>query len=703
MGLAFRHPDIGEMVGDYKIVEVLGSGGLGIVFKAERAGRFFALKFLLLPKFTGRAKREISILVRLEHPCVVRFIGSDFWPDPVMGHPYIVMEFVDGQTLEQFTLQHNPSARWAARVILDAALTLGEVHKEGVYHRDLKPSNIIIRGKGERPILIDFGVGTLVGAALITGTSLPPGTVEFRAPEPLRFQSENPDSERGYEYGPSDELWALGVTLYWLLTDVLPFGDRDDGGVDKLHERILTQRPIAPHLLNPRVPLALSNVCMKMLEEKPESRHQHIGSVCVALDNAMNDAKQDASWDLPLFDPSATHNKTTDEDAALRGQDELMRVLQRWMKHSPRRGRTPAKVEPSPAPLPGPVDNPRPTVEASPETIQKALAAEQDQISTVDAPLPAPAEQDQISTVDAPPTAPKMKPPPERPEPPAVPMAALASQPSRAPLPRALVAAVLSVAVVGLFVGAAVLRPVPLQAPAPVPAMEGQAAALPLTSPRVHPTSQGVAGREVARAAKPLESLTGDGAAPARAQPPAPTSTAMLRKPNAKEKPAPQSQATASGCIPVLKRVCTAGVCSLMLTGCPGPSSQVRPTPEPEACPPGAVEAMKKLGFMGWSPDTLRLGEQGRLTVQEGPISGRLTDDLGGLPAGSVLHGRLIVRESRVYGRFTLAEKPNGDTFPVCLQMTSASGPGVPRSDEGGGASAAIANYPQLETVERFE
>lgn len=113
---------------------------------------------------------------------------------------------------------------------------------------------------------------------------------------------------------------------------------------------------------------------------------------------------------------------------------------------------------------------------------------------------------------------------------------------------------------------------------------------------------------------------------------------------------------------------------------------------------------MKKLGFgVGWSTDALRLGEQGRITVQEGQISGRLTDDLGGLPAGTLLHGRLIVRESRVYGRFTLAEKPNGDTFPVCLQMTGERKPGVRRVDEGGGASAAIANYPLVEVVERFE
>jgi serine/threonine-protein kinase len=123
VGLTLRHPNIGEMIGDYKVIAFLGAGGLGIVYKVERGGRFFALKLLLVPELDGRAKREIGILILLEHPCVVRYVGSDFWPDPANGHPYIVMEFVPGDTLWTFAYTHNPSARKATRIVLGSRTT----------------------------------------------------------------------------------------------------------------------------------------------------------------------------------------------------------------------------------------------------------------------------------------------------------------------------------------------------------------------------------------------------------------------------------------------------------------------------------------------------------------------------------------------------------------------------------------------------
>ncbi|WP_395840739.1 serine/threonine protein kinase [Cystobacter fuscus] len=181
MYIALRHPDIGETVGNYKVVAELGAGGLGVVYKVERGGRFFALK-LLLGSMDGRTKREIGILVHLENPGVVRYVGSDFWPNPTRGHPYIVMEYVPGDTLEAFALKHNPSSRQCVRILLDVARTLGEVHGAGVFHRDLKPTNILIRETSERPVLIDFGIATLGGAACLTETRLPPATEEFRAP-----------------------------------------------------------------------------------------------------------------------------------------------------------------------------------------------------------------------------------------------------------------------------------------------------------------------------------------------------------------------------------------------------------------------------------------------------------------------------------------------------------------------------------------
>src|SRR3712207_6251262 len=283
------------MIGDYKIVGFLGAGGLGIVYKVERGGLFFALKLLLVPSLDGRAKREIGILVHLENPCVVRYVGSDFWPDPA-GHPYIVMEYVPGDTLWAFAYKQNPSAREATRIILDAALTLGEVHAAGVFHRDVKPDNILIPGVSERPILIDFGIGSLASAPTVTGSQLPPGTEEFRSPEQIRFQRANPDGAGQYEYGPTDEIWAVGVSYYWLLTDVLPFGERtDEGGLDGLRERILTQRPVAPHVVNPRVPLAASVLCMRMLAERPEDRFPLVALLCAAMRESLSDAEHDAT------------------------------------------------------------------------------------------------------------------------------------------------------------------------------------------------------------------------------------------------------------------------------------------------------------------------------------------------------------------------------------------------------------------------
>ena len=347
MGLALRHPDIGEMIGDYKVVGFLGAGGLGIVYKVERGGRFFALKLLLIPKLDGRGKREIGILIHLENPGVVRYVGSDFWPDPVIGHPYIVMEYVPGDTLWTFAYKRNPSARKATRIILDAALTLGEVHAAGVFHRDVKPENIVIREGNERPILIDFGIGSLASAPTLTGSQLPPGTEEFRSPEQIRFQRANPDGTGQYEYGPTDEMWALGVTYYWLLTDALPFGERtDEGGLNGLRERILTQRPEAPHVVNPRVPLAASLLCMKMLAERPEDRFPLVATLCAALNESLSNAENDATWEPPLVDPLEPQTTTTLDDPAKQEPNEQRRMFLKLVKRRPRRGQRSPNVAP---------------------------------------------------------------------------------------------------------------------------------------------------------------------------------------------------------------------------------------------------------------------------------------------------------------------------------------------------------------------
>ncbi|WP_375765424.1 serine/threonine protein kinase [Archangium gephyra] len=363
----------------------------------------------------------------------MRYVGSDFWPDPA-GHPYIVMEYVPGDTLWAFAYKQNPSAREATRIILDAALTLGEVHAAGVFHRDVKPDNILIPGVRERPILIDFGIGSLASAPTVTGSQLPPGTEEFRSPEQIRFQRANPDGAGQYEYGPTDEMWAVGVSYYWLLTDVLPFGERtDEGGLDGLRERILTQRPVAPHVVNPRVPLAASVLCMRMLAARPEDRFPLVALLCAAMRESLSDAEHDATWDPPLVDPLDPQTTTTIADPERQEPNDQRRMFLKLAKRRPRRGQ--------PLPDGAPVLPPVPAQVGAPRAL--AAAAEQEEPPKVDAPGVGAAHGEHEPPVNGAPV-----PPARELEP------AAAPQPRRAAWRLGLAGAVLLVAVVVLSVGA---------------------------------------------------------------------------------------------------------------------------------------------------------------------------------------------------------------------------------------------------------
>ena len=648
MGLTLRHPDIGEMIGDYKVVGFLGAGGLGIVYKVERGGRFFALKLLLIPKLDGRGKREIGILIHLENPGVVRYVGSDFWPDPVIGHPYIVMEYVPGDTLWTFAYKRNPSARKATRIILDAALTLGEVHAAGVFHRDVKPENIVIREGSERPILIDFGIGSLASAPTVTGSQLPPGTEEFRSPEQIRFQRANPDGTGQYEYGPTDEMWALGVTYYWLLTDALPFGERtDEGGLDGLRERILTQRPEAPHVVNPRVPLAASLLCMKMLAERPEDRFPLVATLCAALNESLSNAENDATWEPPLVNPLEPQTTTTLDDPAKQEPNEQRRMFLKLVKRRPRRGQRSPNVAPVLF-VPAAVAGPRPP----------AAAANQDKLPMVEAPRvdPAPVEHE-------PPVMSAPVPPARELEPAAGP------PPQRAAWRLGVVGAVLTVAVVGLSVGA------DLWGPGSSSRTSEARSELPLppTSPTPSSTDAGVRGREVALDAKPLESLPGGDAAPVGAQLPASTANAMLRTPaQTPKKETPKTQTQGAG-FRLLVKPAAVAVCAVLDGGCTAPASQVRTEPPAISCPQDWRKTHERFNVTGRDETATVKGYEGEprevFRVKDGPVTlyvGKV-GSVGNLPDGTLLLGQWQLGDNRLFGTFTEAKIPGEGTLPVCL------------------------------------
>ena len=655
MGLVYRLPEVGEMVGDYRLVEKLGSGSQGHVYKAEQAGRAYAVKILRGRLSHDWVKREIGILNHLEHPDVVRFIGCGYWPDPFIGHSYIVMEFAGGRTLETYASEENPSARRSARIVLDIGLTLGEVLRQGVMHRDLKPANVIIRDGNARPLLIDFGVGTLAGAPTITSSRLPPGTIEFRAPEAWRFSREN-ESTR-YRYGPADELWALGVTFYWLLTDILPFGDREDEEDGGLAERILHQTPVAPHVLNPRVPRALSDICMRMLEKGPAARYESVVEFCATLDAAMVEAELDASWVLPLFDPDAPENRTTEEDPALVDANDSKRWIRRWMKEKRRRGQKPSEK------FLAPVQAPAPVAEQRAPVVAVAPAPPPEPIPPPAPPAPAPLETPRDTAAPCPPL-------------------------SRHRV-RFTAAAGLTALVLGTFLFGKSLLFSPVSAPLS-------------TSFEVATTQQAESGHEVAQPSKPLDPPGGEGAEPALGSISAPVMITMLRKDDSSEKP----QEKKTKVLGRAGKVLATGLVCKALTGCPAPQ-QVRPTPEPAACPAGAVETMKALG--------IEIADQHRahftvatqaeyITVQEGETTMGLIGDWGKLPQKTLLSGRLIFGDGRVYGRLTEAKVPGRETFKVCLEVRDLrGGRGIPRNADGELESARVFSSLWVRAVSSFE
>ncbi|HEX8825773.1 MAG TPA: serine/threonine-protein kinase, partial [Archangium sp.] len=267
----------GTQVAGFTVEAPISSGSFGTVYRASRGGRAFAIKVVPLD---SRGDREVDALRRIRHPHVVRFHGYGLWPDDEPRFIVLALDFVEGRALDVWMRERNPTALELVRqVLLPCVRTLGAVHAAGVVHRDVKESNILIRDSDGEPVLVDFGAAGFEGAQRLTAV-LPPGTPEYRSPEAWRFVRES-ESPEPYPAGPGDDLWALGVVLYFLLTGTLPFGDRQSPGM--VHA-VLHAIPRPPLELNPRVPPALSELCLRMLEKAPEARYANAEALEEALE-----------------------------------------------------------------------------------------------------------------------------------------------------------------------------------------------------------------------------------------------------------------------------------------------------------------------------------------------------------------------------------------------------------------------------------
>jgi eukaryotic-like serine/threonine-protein kinase len=265
---------IGDCVdGQYQIEGVLGSGGFGETYKARQGstGQAVVLKLPHVPiigdlSAYNRYRREIEIGQHLDHPGIQRLL-----PDDVLnsrGDPYMVLEYVDGESLRSYLRAHRPLAvDEALHIGRQLAETLQYVHAQGVVHRDLKPENILIT-RGGLVKLADFGIAARIGSRRLTFNQLSNavGTPDYMAPEQVR-------GERGD--GRTD-VYALGVVLYELLTGRVPYPA--DDALAAMRRKVETEPPLVRRA-RPDAPVALEAVVYRALRRRPKERYQSMAEL----------------------------------------------------------------------------------------------------------------------------------------------------------------------------------------------------------------------------------------------------------------------------------------------------------------------------------------------------------------------------------------------------------------------------------------
>jgi predicted Ser/Thr protein kinase len=309
---------LGAQVGAWRVLGFRGRGTYGAVYRAESLEREHAapvaLKLAVHPA-DPRFEREAELLSRIRHPSVPRLLDAGLWRSPLgRAHPFIVMEWVEGEPLYVWAARRNPSSRQVLAVLAQAAGALQATHEVSGVHRDVKGDNMLVQPSDGRLFLIDFGAGHFSGPPRLTPPHALPGTPEYRSPalwESLRHAE--PGATAPLLARPADDVFALGVTAYRLVTDTyppLPLPDMKQGqcwlpgggGVPP------------PRQLNPRVDAQLNALILRMLSPRPEERGI-AGELAEAMERGV--AHAGPSADAPAFEwESLKPSQWTEEERA---------------------------------------------------------------------------------------------------------------------------------------------------------------------------------------------------------------------------------------------------------------------------------------------------------------------------------------------------------------------------------------------------